>query len=217
MNTETQDLKSCKLEQDHYPFQKKRKVNDFYSLQDLSSSEKSKVNSNSNSSESEELRSPLLRSSRGRRRILPSRFSDSVLHTCKFNERIKIDNKNSLLEEGDNDNETKVETELVSFKTTLNGSRLSLVKKDCYTSGISSDKNANGNGKKKKELYKLEDFALNDIVWAKCGKRYPAWPAVVIDPILQAPKSVLNCCVPGAICVMFFGYSKNGKQRVNFS
>ncbi|MCI29659.1 histone-lysine N-methyltransferase ATX3-like, partial [Trifolium medium] len=45
------------------------------------------------------------------------------------------------------------------------------------------------------------------------GKRYPAWPAVVIDPMSQAPYSVLNCFVPDALCVMFYGYSKNGTQR----
>lgn len=72
---------------------------------------------------------------------------------------------------------------------------------------------AKGNAQKRKEVYKPEDFALGDIVWAKCGRRYPAWPAIVIDPILQAPETVLSCCVPGAICVMFFGYSKNGTQR----
>ncbi|XP_034926271.1 histone-lysine N-methyltransferase ATX3 [Populus alba] len=65
----------------------------------------------------------------------------------------------------------------------------------------------------KKDVYKPEDFALGDIVWAKCGKRYPWWPAIVIDPILQAPDAVLSCCVPGAICIMFYGYSKNGTQR----
>jgi len=80
-------------------------------------------------------------------------------------------------------------------------------------SGMMSKENV----QKRKELYKPEDFALGDIVWAKCGRRYPAWPAVVIDPILQAPETVLSCCVPGAICVMFFGYSKNGTQRVNSS
>jgi hypothetical protein len=69
----------------------------------------------------------------------------------------------------------------------------------------------------KKDVYKPEDFALGDIVWAKCGKRYPWWPAIVIDPILQAPDAVLSCCVPGAICIMFYGYSKNGTQRVYFS
>lgn len=65
----------------------------------------------------------------------------------------------------------------------------------------------------KKVVYGPEDFALGDIVWAKSGKRYPAWPAIVIDPMLQAPEAVLSSCIPGAICVMYFGYSKNGKQR----
>ncbi|KAI3408355.1 uncharacterized protein J3R85_020312 [Psidium guajava] len=65
----------------------------------------------------------------------------------------------------------------------------------------------------RKQSYRPEDFSLGDIVWVKCGKKYPAWPAIVIDPLLHAPDSVLKCCVPGAVCVMFFGYSKNGKQR----
>ncbi|XP_058100416.1 histone-lysine N-methyltransferase ATX5-like isoform X2 [Magnolia sinica] len=66
---------------------------------------------------------------------------------------------------------------------------------------------------RRKDFYRPEEFVLGDIVWAKCGKRYPAWPAVVIDPILQAPETVLNSCVAGAICVMFFGHSGNGKER----
>lgn len=69
------------------------------------------------------------------------------------------------------------------------------------------------NTKQKKATYGPEDFSLGDIVWAKSGKRYPAWPAIVIDPMLQAPEAVLSSCIPGAICVMYFGYSKNGKQR----
>jgi hypothetical protein len=79
------------------------------------------------------------------------------------------------------------------------------------------DKLRRERAKKKKDVYRPEDFALGDIVWAKCGKRYPWWPAVVIDPILKAPDAVLSCCVPGALCVMFYGYSKNGTQRVYFS
>ncbi|KAF3776935.1 Histone-lysine N-methyltransferase [Nymphaea thermarum] len=55
-------------------------------------------------------------------------------------------------------------------------------------------------------VYRLEDFALGDVVWAKSAKKYPAWPAIVIDPMLQAPQSVLNSCIPGALCVMFFGF-----------
>ncbi|GAB4844595.1 hypothetical protein Ancab_037994 [Ancistrocladus abbreviatus] len=66
---------------------------------------------------------------------------------------------------------------------------------------------------KRKGVYRPEDFELGDIVWAKSGKRYPAWPAIVIDPMLQAPEAVLSSCIPGALCVMYFGYSKKGKQR----
>ncbi|KAH9619549.1 hypothetical protein KSS87_021317 [Heliosperma pusillum] len=67
--------------------------------------------------------------------------------------------------------------------------------------------------KQKKAAYGPQDFALGDIVWAKSGKRFPAWPAIVIDPMLQAPEAVLSSCIPGSICVMYFGYSKNGTQR----
>ncbi|KAF7153653.1 hypothetical protein RHSIM_Rhsim01G0172300 [Rhododendron simsii] len=66
----------------------------------------------------------------------------------------------------------------------------------------------------KEDFYKPEDFILGDIVWAKSGKNYPAWPAIVIDPLWQAPHTVLKACVPGTICVMYYGYSKNGTQRV---
>ncbi|KAG5566002.1 hypothetical protein RHGRI_001807 [Rhododendron griersonianum] len=65
----------------------------------------------------------------------------------------------------------------------------------------------------KEDFYKPEDFILGDIVWAKSGKNYPAWPAIVIDPLWQAPHTVLKACVPGTICVMYYGYSKNGTQR----
>nr|XP_043620839.1 histone-lysine N-methyltransferase ATX3 isoform X2 [Erigeron canadensis] len=58
----------------------------------------------------------------------------------------------------------------------------------------------------------LQDFLAGDIVWAKCSNRYPAWPAIVIDPIHEAPKAVLNACVPGTVCVMFYGYSKKGQR-----
>ena len=194
-------------------------------------------------SESATLQPPVVRSSRSRPRILPSRFNDSVLDTWKHGAAIKIDdafedsdmgfvkqekmNKCVETELGglgfdDLDYEKRINS-LKTVKTSVNGSRSSLVKtesNDNVTSRIGSEgveRKANGNGRKRKDVYKLEDFALGDIVWAKCGKRYPAWPAVVIDPILQAPKSVLSCCVPGAICVMFFGYSRNGKQRVMFS
>lgn len=253
MKGEMQNLKRCKLEEEdkdcaYSAIQKKQRVNGFCSLGDGEdwTNGSGEVYSNSNSTELNAASikaSPLLRSSRGRVQVLPSRFSDSVLDTWTYkgNGRIKIEDKRSEFEDigmgfvkqGGKGKENKcgskssvcfqysAETELggldpnafdyekhansfKSIKTTVSGSRSMLVKQKTES-------------KKRKDVYKLEDFALGDIVWAKCGKRYPAWPAVVIDPILQAPKSVLSCCVPGAICIMFFGYSKNGKQRVNFS
>ncbi|XP_026441028.1 histone-lysine N-methyltransferase ATX5-like [Papaver somniferum] len=56
------------------------------------------------------------------------------------------------------------------------------------------------------------EFVTGDVVWAKSGK-YPAWPAIVIDPALQAPIKVLSMYVHGTTCVMFFGYSGNGRDR----
>uniref|UniRef100_A0A0E0JFM5 Histone-lysine N-methyltransferase n=1 Tax=Oryza punctata TaxID=4537 RepID=A0A0E0JFM5_ORYPU len=68
-------------------------------------------------------------------------------------------------------------------------------------------------GEKKEDFYWPEDFVLGDVVWARSGKKCPAWPAVVIDPLLHAPAVVLNSCIPGALCVMFFGYSSGGHGR----
>ncbi|XP_015692304.1 histone-lysine N-methyltransferase ATX3-like isoform X2 [Oryza brachyantha] len=65
-------------------------------------------------------------------------------------------------------------------------------------------------GEKKDDFYWPEDFALGDVVWARAGKKCPAWPALVIDPLQHAPAVVLNSCIPGALCVMFFGYSYSG-------
>ncbi|CAI0440426.1 unnamed protein product [Linum tenue] len=95
----------------------------------------------------------------------------------------------------------------------LNRSTLETVDSDPSLERKGSLELTKGTSNLRKDVYRPEDFALGDIVWARCGKRYPWWPAVVIDPILLAPKAVLSCYVPGALCVMFYGYSKNGTQR----
>ncbi|KAI4355233.1 hypothetical protein L6164_004026 [Bauhinia variegata] len=281
------------VDSDEYEFDaipKKRRVNGFYSLgmpgeaEDFSSGSGSwcsegsywgngEVQSESNSMRLNSrtalkrgykgFRPPLLKSSRGRPQILPSRFNDSVIDTWK-NEDIKVEDTDSSFEDDNifvddeagisglgfvkkeqRDNysfkgsncypyvEMDEEPEMDSFsfnnfdnrkhansfssiRNTVGGGCSLLVKPESYATGLSFDsanQKHSKNAEKRKDIYKPEDFALGDIVWAKCGKRYPAWPAIVIDPILQAPKAVLSCCVPGAICVMFFGYSKNGKQR----
>uniref|UniRef100_A0ACD5VDD2 Uncharacterized protein n=1 Tax=Avena sativa TaxID=4498 RepID=A0ACD5VDD2_AVESA len=66
---------------------------------------------------------------------------------------------------------------------------------------------------RKEDFYWPEDFVLGDVVWARSGKKGPAWPALVIDPMLHAPEVVLNSCIPGALCVMFFGYSTSCHSR----
>ncbi|KAF5451749.1 hypothetical protein F2P56_026826 [Juglans regia] len=206
---------------------------------------------------SERFRPPLLKSSRGRVQMLPSKLYDSVVDVWKTGES-KFNNKDSSLQ-GDKmelkdtkfvrkseedkskfknlklyPNVEKEEEEKVGYvayknfyrRKHLNSSSSTaksfglnspaLIRSDSYKPRFSFtgiERLAKGNAGKRKEVYKPEDFALGDIVWAKCGRRYPTWPAVVIDPISQAPETVLSCCVPGAICVMFFGYSKNGTQR----
>ncbi|RDX76501.1 Histone-lysine N-methyltransferase ATX3, partial [Mucuna pruriens] len=222
---------------------KKRRVNGFYSLgmpgdaeyfssgSGSWSSEGSywgggggggEVQSNSNSvplnRKTAARRPPLLRSSRGRLQTLPSRFNDSVLDTWKKaeenGESSFEDGDKSFVEDGRGGIGVKVEkSDSVCYSSSVG--RRTVVMAESNTSGLSFEGvDQKPIDEKRKEVYKPEDFALGDIVWAKCGKRYPAWPAVVIDPVLEAPNSVLSCCVPGALCVMFFGYSKNGSQRV---
>ncbi|XP_071716916.1 histone-lysine N-methyltransferase ATX3-like [Rutidosis leptorrhynchoides] len=65
---------------------------------------------------------------------------------------------------------------------------------------------------RKKGFYGVQEFVKGDIVWAKCSNRFPAWPAIVIDPLSEAPKAVLRVCVPGTLCVMFYGFSKKGQR-----
>lgn len=73
----------------------------------------------------------------------------------------------------------------------------------------SSDKTEQG-----EVLHSSMKFALGDVVWAKPGKMYPAWPAIVVNPIQGAPASVSKSLIAGAICVMLIGYSGNGEGRV---
>ncbi|KAJ7962572.1 Histone-lysine N-methyltransferase [Quillaja saponaria] len=210
---------------------------------------------------SERLRPPLLRSSRGRTQMLPSRFNDSVLDMWNTEEaeledtvssfeddNISVEDRETIsglgfMKQGKENNRLRnsecspclrdEEGELgdigfsnIDYRKHMNPCRSiratnsvnssSFIKTENCVSGFSVESTGqiiSANSEKRKDIYKPEDFALGDLVWAKCGKRYPAWPAVVIDPILEAPKAVLNYCVPGALCVMFFGFSKNGKQR----
>ncbi|KAH0874295.1 hypothetical protein HID58_071657 [Brassica napus] len=158
------------------------------------------------------------KSSRGRVRVAPSRFNDSVVDAWG-NRRHKVEKK-----ESGRDDEVRVVKKLKGGQGGEKGSSELFPRKD---NGDSSEVDFDDlgdeffaeSGKPKdsavmrKGVYRPEDFAVGDLVWAKCGKRFPAWPGKVIDPDSQAPDSVLKHCVPGSLCVMFFGYSKNGAQR----
>ncbi|XP_009104342.1 histone-lysine N-methyltransferase ATX3 [Brassica rapa] len=178
------------------------------------------------------------KSLRGRVRVAPSRFNDSVVDAWG-NRRRKVESK-----ESGRDDEVRVVKKVKgghgksaengsSRKDNGDSSEVDFDGKDANlrVSMLSSSDDANslsvrGKGESfaesgmpkdpaamRKGVYRPEDFAVGDLVWAKCGKRFPAWPGKVIDPDSQAPDSVLKHCVPGSLCVMFFGYSKNGTQR----
>ncbi|KAK3001119.1 hypothetical protein RJ639_022476 [Escallonia herrerae] len=180
----------------------------------------SEIESNS-TNRKESNRPPLLKSSRGRVQVLPKRYRDSVIETWK---------KDKL----EDDDQNQVDPVLASRKRMqhesgyLNGQLSKKLRMEEKENGASMYSSLSGvdeclprlggerlgkeKVEKRKDYYRPEDFLLGDIVWAKCGKKYPAWPAIVIDPLWQAPESVLRACVPGTTCVMFYGFSRNRKR-----
>ncbi|XP_022141146.1 histone-lysine N-methyltransferase ATX4 [Momordica charantia] len=204
-------------------------------------------------------RPPLVRTSRGRVQVLPSRFNDSVIENWRKDSKISLRDYSF-------DEEFKCKKEKFSFKTPriCNGttkkvhngekfgfkfvkcpalceeeedeaagaefknfdfrkyssSRSSLtsvhetvVEDEKFPVDVGGEDGSPKETKPKDGLYGPEDFYSGDIVWAKAGRKEPFWPAIVIDPITQAPELVLRACVADAACVMFFGYSGNENQR----
>ncbi|PIN20510.1 histone H3 (Lys4) methyltransferase complex, subunit SET1 [Handroanthus impetiginosus] len=187
----------------------------------------------------EESRPPLVRTSRGRVQVLPSRFNDSVLDNWKKEKSIS---KNSA-------RDSALDTEYLPFKEkgskfshktprirgdgTINRKRNEekTIRYQCRKfSPLSEDEIAElrNDGlmldddeewgecievRGIDKLYSLKDFVEGDIVWAISGKHCPAWPAIVLNQESQVPPQVCNFRVAGSVCVMFFGYSGNGTQR----
>ncbi|GMN42921.1 hypothetical protein TIFTF001_012121 [Ficus carica] len=234
---EMPNLKRCKLEAidggEDYRYsaaaaaKKRRGANGFYSLcngdaGDLSSGSGNWFNEESYwngevESDLKPLNAPnrvskgFGKSSRGRVRMFPSKFNNSVFNYWKKESKSEESDNNVKIfaEEGeDNIHKEKYRIKNSGFDEFECEKYIGLKPLVGGEEGLRKE-----NVGKRKEIYKPEDFALGDIVWAKCGRSFPAWPAVVIDPLLEAPEQVLRCCIPGAICVMFYGFSKNGKQR----
>ncbi|XP_022736343.1 histone-lysine N-methyltransferase ATX4-like isoform X2 [Durio zibethinus] len=214
-------------------------------------------------------RPPLVRTSRGRVQVLPSRFNDSVIENWKKESKTSLCDY-SFDDDVDNDDDFDCKKDKLSFKTRKNckqnvknqrnkekngykgrkytalceedereegygrtfnirnylSSRRSLtlvheqfVEDEKYANGVdivdltAEEQVTRENGERKDGLYGPEDFYSGDIVWARPGKREPFWPAIVIDPMMQAPELVLRSCIPEAACVMFFGHSGSENQR----
>ncbi|KAJ4781027.1 Histone-lysine N-methyltransferase [Rhynchospora pubera] len=186
---------------------------------------------------------PVVRTSRGRARALPSRFNDSVLIDPWKKEK-----------EGEKEKERKNKKKLDDhdFDPAING----LYQKDpdfdiilpdllsvqdeeeryraCrnfgkrkYTPAISGSKvtaplpppvTKNGVKVVKRMCVQIEEereveFVYGDVVWGKKGKKHAVWPGIVIDPMQYAPEAIRVPRVPGALCVMFFGYTEVGNDR----
>ncbi|KAF2287436.1 hypothetical protein GH714_039895 [Hevea brasiliensis] len=203
-------------------------------------------------------RPPLVRTTRGRVQVLPSRFNDSFIDNWRKESKISLRDYSF---DGDiqSDNQTTrrdKDRDKFSFRTpktcssnvkkqrteerigytsrkyaTLceeeDGGQLGFKKNLSSRSMLTSlheqlmedekcavvDLSSLERPDRKDGLYGPEDFYSGDIVWAKSGKEDPFWPAIVIDPMTQAPELVLRSCIPDAACVMFFGNSGHENQR----
>ncbi|KAH7538215.1 hypothetical protein FEM48_Zijuj03G0175300 [Ziziphus jujuba var. spinosa] len=213
-------------------------------------------------------RPPLVRTSRGRVQVLPSRFNDSVIEnwrkesktslrdyvfddeveckkdkfsfrtpkTCSVNTK-KMRNEervgyryrkySTLCDDEDGEEDGYVGSKnfdvrkYSSSRSSLTSVHEQLVEDEkCPADAneelvdlVGGERILEDSGERKDGSYGPEDFYSSDIVWAKPGKKEPFWPAIVIDPMSQAPELVLRACIADAACVMFFGYSGNENQR----
>jgi PWWP domain len=188
---------------------------------------------------------PVVRTSRGRARALPSRFNDSVLIDPWKKEKESEKEKKSKKKFVDHDYDAttdcsyqkdpdydiilpdvlSVQDEEERYRACRNFGKRK------YTPAVSGSKLTTSlpppptkNGvqvvKRKRSLcVQIEDvreveFVYGDVVWGKKGKKHAAWPGIVIDPMQYAPEAIRVPRVPGALCVMFFGYSEVGNERV---
>lgn len=177
----------------------------------------------------------LKRWSRGRVRALPARFRDSVMDLGKkkksggsrdrdgVNKGRKRMRSDSLDNDGRfNKKSTESEGSLQIHDDIRHDLSLSLAKDDDEQGMACDDENKFVGEKKMKNrkamekiFYRLENIQVGDVVWARYSKGALAWPALVIDPLKDAPKSVFRAWVLDKICVMFFGYSKKGARVIS--
>ncbi|XP_015971544.1 histone-lysine N-methyltransferase ATX5 [Arachis duranensis] len=222
---------------------------------------KVEVNSNSNSNDLNEIeeeevavavrgkkdsnvsRPPLVRTSRGRVQVLPSRFNDSVMDdwrkdgTSEFESVEEAPKASCKRRNGERNGQKSKSYATLCLNSNSRGS-MALRKREVYLEDVGfveveevditrnegvlkveeEEEEEEEEEKKKRKnkeegLYGPEDFYAGDIVWAKARKKEPFWPAIVIDPTTQAPELVLRTCIADTACVMFLGYSGKENER----
>ncbi|CAA7050195.1 unnamed protein product [Microthlaspi erraticum] len=169
-------------------------------------------------------RPPVIRTSRGRIQVLPSRFNDSVLDNWRK------DGANNSERDCDDEEAEECRNEKVSSRSlkaiNLKSKQLDRSRKynALYKEETFREKHGEARPRvdrtredeklpRKDGSYGPENFYSGDLVWAKSGRSEPFWPAIVIDPMTQAPELVLRSCIPDAACVVFFGHSGNENER----
>lgn len=181
-------------------------------------------------------RPPLVRTSRGRLQVMPSRFNDSVIVNWRKDgknnaaatsagaaatsfrefEFDKFEDFSLKKCNGKGKNGTgrgRGYSELCEEVLHKNFGVAATSKELSLREIAEETKMNNGVLKKKEGFFGPEDFVAGDIVWAKARKKEPFWPAIVIDAMSQAPELVLRSCIADATCVMFLGYSRNDDHR----
>ncbi|KAG7534070.1 PWWP domain [Arabidopsis thaliana x Arabidopsis arenosa] len=183
-------------------------------------------------------RPPLVRTSRGRVQVLPSRFNDSVIENWRKDSKSSGEEREEEIEEEEACRKEKVKAKFTPRNFKYSSSALCEERDDedkCEEIGrygnsyemkkhmmssrtslasLQEQRYVDDEPRPKKEgVYGPEDFYSGDLVWGKSGRNEPFWPAIVIDPMTQAPELVLRSCIPDAACVMFFGHSGTENER----
>ncbi|VAH77984.1 unnamed protein product [Triticum turgidum subsp. durum] len=187
-------------------------------------------------------RPPVVRTSRGRAQVLPSRFNDSVLIDPWKKEKPakppappKVEqlvpkskplcrkgailDRTSALSEVDEDEEAQryraCQNFVASRKYSMSLSALTSLHDEPYSgyhrNELMEDEDEEAEEDlqaQKEDLHWSTEFLYGDIVWARLGKRQPAWPGVVVDPARQAAADAMPPQPRGGavLCVMLFGW-----------
>lgn len=167
------------------------------------------------------------RTSRGRARVLPRRFADSVLIDPGNKERPNSETLDPDFGDGGRNLTPKPvalyereEKELYLACRNFNMDKYFSTSRSTLTEEGNCNEGRNVVNEQEwqncnfEEVEEKEEFADGDVVWAQLGAKYPAWPAIVINSMQESSELELDLCVPGSILVMFFGYFASGNKRV---